>query len=406
MPSSASPKCSMKTSKNDMLDLCDKLQIKAPKQLNKTQLLEMIQKAQAEGGEAENEAESAPPPPADAIELDAYAVGDNLQLMQTLEEGSVHLIYMDPPYNPGRDFHYFQDKFQNFNEFIAARIEKCHRALRDDGTIVIHVEPQISHHIRVICDNVFGPANFRNEIVWHSGGNSKNKYQLGRNHDTLIVYSKSAKYQFFPMYKPYTEDYKQKLKMCPSHTKLYSTSAAHNSQPEVNPRKNLVYKWMGNTRQWYFSLDKMQTLHDDNRLEYNHSNIPRIKRFMDEMDGIPVRDTWDDIASIQTGEKTKYATQKPVALLDRVVRLYTSPGDVCLDPFAGSGTLGRACIALKRRFVLFDINPEAKQVFESSIAPTPSTSSQQKHTKAAATAATTTSSATEAAAAKKKTQNK
>lgn len=298
------------------------------------------------------------------IEKNRFYVGDNVPLLKGVKSGTIHMIYMDPPYNTGRNFHYFDDKFTDFSGFMEERIKESHRILAKDGNIIIHVEPRISHHIRVICDRIFGESNFQNEIVWHSGGNSKNKYQLGRNHDTLIVYSKSSKSKFFPLYKPYTEEYKKGLKMCPHHRKLYSTSAAHNSQPEVNPRPNLTYEWNGNTRQWYFSRDRMKALHDDNRLEYNEKGIPRIKRFLDEMDGIPVRDTWDDISSIQNGEKTRYATQKPIKLLERVLSLYSEEGDLCLDPFAGSGTLGRACRNMKRDYILFDINPEAKQVFD------------------------------------------
>ncbi len=293
-----------------------------------------------------------------------YKVGDNLSLLKDVSNESIDMIYMDPPYNTGRNFYYFQDKFADFPKFMEERLVECYRILKKDGNIIIHVEPRISHHIRVICDKLFGESNFKNEIVWHSGGNAKNKYQLGRNHDTIIVYSKSAKSKFFPLYKSYTEEHKKSQKMCPIHKKLYGTSAAHNSQPEVNPRPNLTYEWNGNTRQWYFSKEKIKSLHDDNRLEYNDKGIPRIKCFMDEMEGIPVRDTWDDISSIQNGEKTKYATQKPIKLLDRIISLYSAEGDTCLDPFAGSGTLGRACRSLKRSYILFDINPEAKEVFD------------------------------------------
>jgi DNA modification methylase len=296
--------------------------------------------------------------------INTYNVGDNMILLKNLKDESIDMIYMDPPYNTGRNFHYFQDKIADFPKFMEDRIIECRRVLTAEGNIIIHVEPRISHHIRVICDKVFGASNFKNEIVWHSGGNAKNKYQLGRNHDTIIVYGKSTKSKFFPLYTPYTDDYKKKLKMCPIHNKLYSTSAAHNSQPEVNPRPNLKYEWQGNLRQWYFSKEKLQELHDNNRLEYNENNIPRIKRFADEMEGIPIRDTWDDISSIQNGEKTKYATQKPIKLLERILSLYSAEGNICLDPFAGSGTLGRACKKMKRNYILFDINPEAKEVFE------------------------------------------
>ena len=298
------------------------------------------------------------------IQKNSFYVGDNLELLKKVKSETVHMIYLDPPYNTGRNFHYFKDKFADFPKFMEERIEECHRVLKKDGSIIIHVEPRISHHIRIICDKIFGYTNFKNEIVWHSGGNAKNKYQLGRNHDTIIVYGKSSNSKFCPLYKPYTDEYKKNLKMCPYHKKLYSTSAAHNSQPEVNPRPNLIYEWNGNIRQWYFSNEKIKLLHDDNRLEYNTAGIPRIKRFLDEMEGIPVRDTWDDISSIQNGEKTKYATQKPIKLLERILALYSCEGDLCMDPFAGSGTLGRACILMKREYILFDINPEAKMVYD------------------------------------------
>jgi len=300
-----------------------------------------------------------------------FRVGDNLELLRGLQSGSIDMIYMDPPYNTGRDFHYFQDKFADFSSFLGERIAECHRVLKQDGNIIIHVEPRISHHIRFVCDRIFGEGNFRNEIVWHSGGNAKNLHQLGRNHDTIIVYGKSSGAKFFPLYKSYGEEYKRGAKLCPIHHKLYTTSAAHNSQPEVNPRPNLRYKWPAFGRigeaevekQWYCCKERMQALHDDNRLEYNANGIPRFKKFMDEMEGVPVRDTWDDISSIQSGEKMRYATQKPVKLLERIVSLYSVEGDLCLDPFAGSGTLGRACISLGRDYLLFDINPEAKRVF-------------------------------------------
>ena len=294
----------------------------------------------------------------------SFHVGDNVELLKRIKSGTIDMIYLDPPYNTGRNFHYFDDKFADFSKFMEERISECHRVLKSTGNIIIHVEPRISHHIRVICDNIFRESNFKNEIVWISGGNAKNKYQLGRNHDTIIVYGKSSKSKFFPQYKNYDDGYKKNLKMCPCHEKLYSTSATHNSQPEVNPRVNLRYEWNGHLRQWYFSKEKMMSLHNDNRLEYNKIGIPRVKRFMDELEGIPIRDTWDDISSIQNGEKKKYATQKPVKLLERVLALYSAEGDLCLDPFAGSGTLGRACRNMNREFILMDINPEAKDVFE------------------------------------------
>jgi DNA modification methylase len=356
-------------SKPELVALCKEQKIAGYSTKNKADLVALLTKNVIVYDRPSSETSAPAEPtaavvPSTAIELNTFTVGDNVDLLKRLASESVDMIYMDPPYNTGRNFYYFEDKFADFPKFIEERIVECHRVLKKDGNIIIHVEPRISHHIRVLCDKYFGESHFQNEIAWHSGGNAKNKHQLGRNHDTIIVYGKSAKPKFFPLYKPYSEDHKAKQKMCAIHKKLYSTSAAHNSQPEVNPRPNLTYEWKGHTRQWYFSKEKMTELHDDNRLEYNDKGIPRVKRFMDEMEGIPVRDTWDDISSIQNGEKTKYATQKPVKLLERVLSLYSAEGDTCLDPFAGSGTVGRAAIAMKRNYILFDINPEAKALFE------------------------------------------
>lgn len=360
-------------SKPELIALCKERKIAGYSTRNKTDLITLLASSTENVLVYEGTSVETPPSiplPAGPIALNTFTVGDNVGLLKLLPADSVDMIYMDPPYNTGRNFYYFEDKFADFPKFIEERLIECHRVLKKDGNIIIHVEPRISHHIRVLCDKYFGESHFQNEIAWHSGGNAKNKYQLGRNHDTLIVYGKSAKPKFFPLYKPYSDDHKAKQKMCAHHKKLYSTSAAHNSQPEVNPRPNLTYEWNGNLRQWYFSKDKMTELHADNRLEYNDKGIPRIKRFMDEMEGIPVRDTWDDISSIQSGEKTKYATQKPIKLLERVLSLYSAEGDTCLDPFAGSGTVGRAAVAMKRNYILFDINPEAKALFEEKEKPT------------------------------------
>lgn len=237
--------------------------------------------------------------------------------------------------------------------------------LKKSGTLVIHIEPKISHYYRFICDEIFGDKNFKNEIIWQTGGNAKNKTKLNRFHDTIIVYSKSKNHVFNTMYFQYDDEYRKRsnVKVCSNTGSEYVTTALYNAQPEVNPRPNLRYEWNGHSKQWYVSKDKMTELHSENRLEYNKDGIPRIKRFLSEMEGIPLRDIWCDISNVQSKEKLDYATQKPVKLLERIVYLYSNEGDLCLDIFAGSGTLGRACINLKRKFLLFDINIKGKEIF-------------------------------------------
>ena len=128
--------------------------------------------------------------------LNVYKVGDSRELLQEVESGSVDLIYIDPPYCTGRDFYHFNDKFNSSKDYrellIKPMITECHRILSDVGNIVVHVEPKISHHIRIVLDEIFGEKKFKNEIVWVSGGNHKSLKQLQRHHDTIIVYQKGT----------------------------------------------------------------------------------------------------------------------------------------------------------------------------------------------------------------------
>ena len=302
----------------------------------------------------------------------SFVVGDNLELLQEVPDESIDLIYLDPPWCTGRDFGEFKDKFSSTKsfaeDFLLPRVVEMYRILQKSGNIVVHVGPKNSHHVRLVLDEVFGERNFRNEIAWKSGGNAKNLKQLGRHHDVLIVYAKGREPKFNPIYHPYDDEYKKRSSAKQEEDgRWYVTTTLHNSQPEVNPRINLRYKWRGHHKQWYVSEEKMKTLHKQGRLIYNKKNVPRIKRYLDEMSGIPIKDLWTDISQIQGPEKLKYPTQKPVKLLERVITLYSDEGDLVLDPFAGSGTVGRACIFLERRYIMFDINFKGKEQFEVSL---------------------------------------
>ena len=112
----------------------------------------------------------------------------------------------------------------------------------------------------------------------------------------------------------------------------------------------------------------MQKLHDDDRLEYSsNTGIPRVKKFLDEMDGIPIKDVWNDIKQIQGIEKLDYATQKPVALLNRILKMFSNEGSTVLDPCAGSGTVGRSSMLNGRNYILFDLNEDGRALFNKSL---------------------------------------
>ena len=189
--------CLTKLTKLGLFKRCEELGLKKYRNLKKQDIINLIKESdKKESDKKEN----------------MFIIGDNIILMKQLENESIDLIYFDPPYNTGRDFFNFNDKFNSKTEYISfmkVRIEECYRILKHSGTLVIHIEPRISHYFRFICDEIFGEINFKNEIVWQTGGNSKNKYKLNRYHDTILVYAKSSKQIFNPIYFKYDETYKK-----------------------------------------------------------------------------------------------------------------------------------------------------------------------------------------------------
>ena len=270
----------------------------------------------------------------------------------------------------GRDFGHFKDNewktIQDYIEWLRLRIKECHRVLTKDGTLVFHIEPKVSHHIRFLLDEVFGKKNFRNEIILQTMNNKKSKKQLTRQHDVLIVYTKNSESVFNYPHNPYDEEYRKKnsVKFEDNSKREYVTAACHNAKPASINRPNLCYEWQGHTKQWWWSKKLMQERHDENRLVYNVKGIPRVKKYLDEMPGIPLRDIWIDLKAIKN--KLDYATQKADELLERLVLMYTNQGDEVLDPYAGCGPTGRACIKQKRKYLMIDISEYGKKLFEES----------------------------------------
>lgn len=302
--------------------------------------------------------------------INKYIVGDNLDVINKLPDEYIDFSYIDPPFYKRRNFGDFDDRWPDINnfcyEFMKPRIELIKLKLKKNGSLLVHLDESSSHYIKVMIDSVFGYNNFRNEIIWRTGGHSKTTKKLYKAHDNLLVYSKSNKYTFNPIYLQYNEEYlrKNNVQFCEHHKKYYITCAIHHSQPDVVPRPTLRYEWNGHNKQWLVTKKKLEELDKDNRLQYNEHGIPRIKRFLDEMEGLPLTDVWDNISSIQANEKLDYATQKPIQLLGRIITLYTNEGDIVLDPFAGSGTTGRACIKLNRQYILIDTKKKGKMLFE------------------------------------------
>ena len=336
---------------------------------------------------------------------------------------SVDLVYLDPPFNSNRNYnvlfkesdvreseaqiHAFEDTWawdkegrvqETFNEFcmqapqkagdmlkamvaalgrndvtayltmMAPRLYALHRVLKPTGSLYLHCDPTASHYLKVLLDSIFGPRMFINEIVWKRQSSHNDAAQgakhFGRIQDTLLLYGKSREYFWTQTYTSYDRAYIDKFYRHedPQSGRRFTLSditAPGGAAPE---KRNPYYEFLGVKRYWRFSEQRMKQLFDEGRIvQTKPGTVPRQKRFLDEMQGKPNGTIWDDIGLIQAGsaERLGYPTQKPLALLERIVSASSNPGDVVLDPFCGCGTAVHAAQKLGRQWIGIDITPLA-----------------------------------------------
>jgi site-specific DNA-methyltransferase (adenine-specific) len=240
---------------------------------------------------------------------------------------------------------------------MAARLVELHRVLKPTGSLYLHCDPTSSHYLKILLDSVFGPINFRNEIIWrrYSGHGNVTK-RFGSVHDLLLFYTKEASATWNPQYTEYDPVYIKTFfrQIEPGTGRRYRIQNVLN--PNAN-RPNLTYEWNGHTRVWKWTKEKMQELHDQGRLAYSSTGYPGLKQYLDESKGPVLQDVWDDIPSLQnnTAERLGYPTQKPLALLERVISASSNPGDIVLDPFCGCGTTIAAAQKLGRKWIGIDV---------------------------------------------------
>lgn len=317
--------------------------------------------------------------------------GDNkLVLASLLREfrGALDLVYIDPPFDVGADFsmsvpvgdskeklHKDQSTLEmvayrdmwgrgadSYLSMLYDRLSIMRQLLSDRGTIYVHVGWNICHYVKCVLDDVFGPSNFINQIAWkrqtaHSDSTQGSRH-AGRVHDVLLLYSKGDSYTWNTQFTPYDESYVQ------SHYKLVEEGTGRHYQlgdltaPGGASKGNPSYEVMGVTKYWRYTQEKMEELIRLGRVvQPRPGGVPRYKRYLDEMPGVPVQDIWNDIHALnsQALEASGYATQKPEALLERVVQLSSSPGDLVADFFCGSGTTGVVAERLGRRWIMADL---------------------------------------------------
>jgi site-specific DNA-methyltransferase (adenine-specific) len=238
---------------------------------------------------------------------------------------------------------------------MTARLVELHRVLKPTGSLYLHCDPTASHYLKIILDAIFGPTNFQNEIIWKRTTAHSDSGKMGNTHDTIFFYTKSDKFTWNRQYQPYDQSY------IDSHYRRMSDDGRHYRTDNLTAYGlsggGYTYEWNGVTKLWRVPEEKMKELHDENRIHYTRSGTAEYIRYLDEMPGVPLQDIWDDINAInsQAAERLGYPTQKPVALLERIIAASSNEGDIVMDPFCGCGTAISAAQKLGRKWIGIDI---------------------------------------------------
>src|SRR4030067_171188 len=258
---------------------------------------------------------------------------------------------------------------------MTIRLKKLHEVLKNTGSLYLHCDPTASHYLKIILDNIFGVENFRNEIVWKRTHAHSGAKRFGPVHDILFFYTKSDSYTWNMQFLPYSEDYKDsffrfKDKDGRSYrlTILTGSGVRHGSSGKpwrgYNPTTiarhwaipSYVRPLLGELQSSDVqeALEKLERI---GRIEWSKGGVPSFRQYEDDMEGVHLQDIWVDLPPIssQAKERLGYPTQKPEALLSRIIKSSSNEGDVVLDPFCGCGTTIMAAQELKRKWIGIDI---------------------------------------------------
>jgi site-specific DNA-methyltransferase (adenine-specific) len=342
--------------------------------------------------------------------------GDNLTVLRDyIPSQSVDLIYLDPPFNSRQDYNVlfaekdgarsasqitaFKDTWEWNQEasrayeevveaggpvaeamrafhtllhgsdmlaylaMMAPRLVELRRVLKESGSIYLHCDPTASHYLKLLMDGVFGPQMLKNELIWKRGVPKGHAFtRFASSHDSIFFYSKGdvPHWNANASFKSYDldeldEKTDEKYQARDADGRRYQLTSLLN--PNHN-RPNLNYEFMGITRTWRWTRDRMLKAAKDGLIvQPKPGGVPRFKRYLDEQKGKPIGDIWEDIPPInsQAQERLGYPTQKPEALLERIIQASSNEGDVVLDPFCGCGTTVQVAQKLNRRWIGIDI---------------------------------------------------
>ncbi|MEX2658263.1 MAG: site-specific DNA-methyltransferase [Acidimicrobiales bacterium] len=312
--------------------------------------------------------------------------GDNAHVLASLADelaGEVDLIYIDPPFDSRQDYKVriavgdatvdenltkiqsvIEDKayrdtwgggVESYLQMLYTRLLLLRELLSDRGSIFLHLAPNVSHLARVLMDEVFGQENFRAEIIWKRTSAHADARALGSVHESILYFSKGPKPIWHEQYTAYDERYvEQYYRYRDDDGRRFMSGDASASGLAGG---GYVYEWRGISREWRMPVETMRRLDAEDRIFYTRNGIARIKRYLDESRGQPLSDVWADVQPVGSWspELLGYDTQKPEALLRRIIESSSDPGSIVLDCFAGSGTTPAVAEQLGRRWVAIDI---------------------------------------------------
>jgi DNA modification methylase len=336
--------------------------------------------------------------------------GDNLDILRRyLKDGTVDLVYLDPPFNSAQNYNaFFQEKdgsaaasqirafedtwhwdietkkaydavteqpgkvsdvMQAFYTFLggndmmayltmmSSRLVELRRVLKSTGSLYLHCDPTASHYLKLLLDAIFGGGNFRNEIIWERTTGRKSVSQFGRVHDVILFYSKNPESKWNEITLPQSEENAKGHDLMHDEKGLYRVSDLSGAgQGPARSFGGKVFQPPAG-RHWQFDQAGMDELWADGRIIFSKNGNPRLKTYLKDLPGVSVRDIWTDIEPVNSGaaERLGYPTQKPVALLERIIQASSNPGDVVLDPFCGCGTTIDAAEKLGRDWIGIDV---------------------------------------------------
>lgn len=336
-------------------------------------------------------------------------LGDNLQVIRShIADRSIDLIYLDPPFASDADYTYVSanpipgracnsvtafvdtwewgmestlmlDDLRTRNATLAsllsaltnglrhnglaaylvmmgARLLELSRVLKPSGSLYLHCDASASSYLRVILDAIFGAENFRNEIAWKRTSSHNDSKKWAHIHDTLLFYAGRG-FTWNPVYLTHDPEYVRKFYRFEDARGRYRLHEIIRTA-SMGPRPNLAYEYKGYRPEWGWRMvrEKVEKLDAEDRLTWSSTGRPYLKRYLHEQKGTPCPGLWLDIPPLchTAAERLGYPTQKPLALLERIIAASSRMGDVVLDPFAGCGTSSHAAQKMGRKWIAID----------------------------------------------------